>query len=54
VVLERYTWDAICERLASALAEITEPSILQQPVDTDGQQLIRFSYDGEELLTGTD
>jgi glycosyltransferase involved in cell wall biosynthesis len=54
VVLERYTWDAICERLASALEEITGPLIVHQPVDTDGRQLIRFSHGDEELLTGTD
>jgi glycosyltransferase involved in cell wall biosynthesis len=54
VVLERYTWEAICERLASALEDITPASIVDPLLDTDGRQLIKLSHLGHELHPGID
>jgi glycosyltransferase involved in cell wall biosynthesis len=49
VVLERYTWNAICERLSSALEEIAAPPSVQLSPDTGGQHLVKLARGGDEL-----
>jgi glycosyltransferase involved in cell wall biosynthesis len=47
VVLERYTWDAICERLASALRGIT--SLVANPPADTRRELSKLSPGSDEL-----